>query len=293
MVAWKNLRKLSSLAVGTGAGLTVYFYKRLRHSDSIVQNSWVFSEIPLDKVGKWDTNWDYRDPKSCVTPIKDDTPQEKNRYNNELDKMSVKATRHIVLVRHGQFLDVGEHDKDHHLTELGRLQAKYTGKRLQELAIKWDEIIVSTMTRAQETSEIIFKEIEYEPQKVKYCDFLREGVPISPDTPLLKWRVFKMRCLQDHARIEAAFTRYIHRASPEQNHDSYTLIVAHANVIRYIVCRALQLSPETWLRLNINHGSITWLTINPSGNVSLQHLGESGYMPKNCLTSHLPRDVKK
>ena len=42
---------------------------------------------------------------------------------------------------------------------------------------------------------------------------------------------------QDGARIEAAFRKYFHRASPEQEEDSYEIIVGHANVIRYFVCR--------------------------------------------------------
>lgn len=42
---------------------------------------------------------------------------------------------------------------------------------------------------------------------------------------------------QDGARIEAGFRKYFHRAEPDQAADSYTLIVCHANVIRYFVCR--------------------------------------------------------
>lgn len=42
---------------------------------------------------------------------------------------------------------------------------------------------------------------------------------------------------EDGARIEAAFRHYIHRAHPKQKEDSYEIIVCHANVIRYFVCR--------------------------------------------------------
>ena len=44
---------------------------------------------------------------------------------------------------------------------------------------------------------------------------------------------------RDGARIEAAFRRYFYRASPEQEEDSYEIIVGHANVIRYFVCRCV------------------------------------------------------
>lgn len=60
--------------------------------------------------------------------------------------------------------------------------------------------------------------------------------------PLLMWMVVKLLCWfqqyhEDGARIEAAFRRYIHRADPKQKEDSYEIIVCHANVIRYFVCR--------------------------------------------------------
>lgn len=41
----------------------------------------------------------------------------------------------------------------------------------------------------------------------------------------------------DGARIEAAFRKYFHRAPPEQKEDSTEVLVCHANVIRYFVCR--------------------------------------------------------
>ena len=42
---------------------------------------------------------------------------------------------------------------------------------------------------------------------------------------------------QQGSRIEAAFCRYFHRAPPSQENDSYEILVCHANVIRYFVCR--------------------------------------------------------
>jgi hypothetical protein len=42
---------------------------------------------------------------------------------------------------------------------------------------------------------------------------------------------------QDGARIEAAFRKYFHRAERSQETDSYEILVCHANVIRYFVCR--------------------------------------------------------
>ena len=62
-------------------------------------------------------------------------------------------------------------------------------------------------------------------------------------------------------------------------------MVCHANVIRYFVCRALQLPPEAWLRISLKHASLTILTIGPSGRVSLRCLGEAGHLKPEMLTT--------
>ena len=49
--------------------------------------------------------------------------------------------------------------------------------------------------------------------------------------------ILELQFLTDGVRIEAAFRKYFHRAPPQQETDSYEVIVCHANVIRYFVCR--------------------------------------------------------
>ncbi|KAH8384876.1 hypothetical protein KR093_011238 [Drosophila rubida] len=197
------------------------------------------------------------------------------------------ALRHIVLVRHGEYSSTAGGS---HLTDLGRLQAHRTGQRLLEMGIKWDHVVASTMTRAQETAMIILKQINFDPLKLKRCELLPEGTPCPADPPQnRKPSDVEVACRRDGPRIEAAFRRYFFRASPEQKHDSYLLIVGHANVIRYLVCRALQFPPDAWTRFSLNHGSITWLTVWPTGYVTIRCLGDAGYMPVEELTHRRPR----
>uniref|UniRef100_A0A915KZ39 Serine/threonine-protein phosphatase PGAM5, mitochondrial n=1 Tax=Romanomermis culicivorax TaxID=13658 RepID=A0A915KZ39_ROMCU len=92
------------------------------------------------------------------------------------------------------------------------------------------------------------------------------------------------KCLKHGSRIEAAFRRYFYRANPDQINDSYDIIVCHANVIRYFVCRALQYPPESWLRMSLPHASITWIMIMGDGRVSLRCLGDSGHLSADMIT---------
>ncbi|XP_066511126.1 serine/threonine-protein phosphatase PGAM5, mitochondrial-like isoform X2 [Hoplias malabaricus] len=235
--------------------------------------------LPLYTPGSaWDNNWDKRDPSLMPYTKKKESSGEEN---SETENNKPKATRHIFLIRHAQYNLNGNGDRERKLTSLGREQAELVGHRLASLGLKYDVMIHSSMARATETANIISK---YLPGvDLVSCDLLREGAPIEPIPPVSHWKPEAVYH-EDGARIEAAFRRYIHRADPKQKEDSYEIIVCHANVIRYFVCRALQFPPEGWLRMGLNNGSITWLTVRPSGRVALRTLGDSGFMPPDKLT---------
>ncbi|XP_060561094.1 serine/threonine-protein phosphatase PGAM5, mitochondrial-like isoform X2 [Ruditapes philippinarum] len=263
-------------AAGAVAIVGIVIYERSRNNP--VFSSWTTNHDPSVK---WDYNWDKREPESVIKPPKETaTDDEKLQYKEKLKKVPT-ATRHIILIRHGQYYDRESLDINRKLTDLGREQAQLTGARLVDMNYPWSKLICSTMTRAQETADIIHKQLPDLPREE--CDLLREGAPIPPEPPSGNWRPEK-QFYKDGARIEAAFRKYFHRADPEQTNDSYEIVVCHANVIRYFVCRALQFPPEGWLRISLNHASITWLYIRPNGRVGLRTLGEAGFMPVNKVS---------
>jgi len=89
--------------------------------------------------------------------------------------------KEIYFIRHGQTdensLGIRQGSEiDSELNELGRIQAKKTGKYLKKYRMKdnnFDCIISSPMKRAVETAEIIRKEIKY-PKKIEIFDELIE-----------------------------------------------------------------------------------------------------------------------
>ncbi|XP_054467001.1 serine/threonine-protein phosphatase PGAM5, mitochondrial isoform X2 [Anoplopoma fimbria] len=240
------------------------------------------SHTPAPTGHSWDFNWDKRDPSALTNGKKTSAPATEDP-SSEQDNSKPKATRNILLIRHSQYNLSGSSDKERILTPLGREQAEFTGQRLAALGLKYDVMIHSSMARATETANIISKHLSGLGVDLVSCDLLREGAPIEPVPPVTHWKPDAVYH-EDGARIEAAFRRYIHRADPKQKEDSYEIIVCHANVIRYFVCRALQFPPEGWLRMGLNNGSITWLTIRPSGRVALRTLGDAGFMPPDKLT---------
>lgn len=270
-----------ALGLGAVGGSIIYYYSTHGnvHEPLRVHNSWTTNYTPSVK---WDHNWDRRDPKSLVKPLKVKDENDENKYNEKFEAMKAKAVRHVLLIRHGQYHTDGKTDAERVLTELGRKQAEATGKRLAEINLPYSLVVRSTMTRAQETSKIIEKTLANVP--VEDDSLLIEGAPIPPEPPIGHWKSEK-HFFQDGPRIEAAFRKYFHRAEPSQDRDSYTVLVCHGNVIRYFVCRALQFPPEAWLRICLKHASITWLCILPSGRVTLFCLGDTGHMLPQDITS--------
>jgi broad specificity phosphatase PhoE len=79
-------------------------------------------------------------------------------------------------VRHGQY-EYADTDEGCILTELGRQQAAATGRRLAELTengAKINRVVVSTMTRAMETADLMLEHLPSAPPQ-EYCDLIREG----------------------------------------------------------------------------------------------------------------------
>lgn len=172
-------------------------------------------------------------------------------------------------------------------------------------------IRVSNMARAKETADIIAQNIpggtllQTEPDAN-----LNEGRPCHhiPGGKASKRTVQKTD--ETHERIETAFKTYFYRADPPSMNDNqeekqsviseneskgiddeeedmslkphpqheFEIIVCHANVIRYFLCRALQIPPEAWLRLCTFNCSLTYLTIRATGTVSCRMLGDIGHL---------------
>lgn len=207
-----------------------------------------------------------------------------------------RGSRHVFMIRHGHYFSKERSDQQKRLTRLGREQLVLTGRRLREVGFEYDAIVSSTMTRAKESASIIVEQLKDSPPEeespndsslsISVDQLLEEGAPLPPEPPMDFWQPNAAQFRADGPRIERAFQKYFATPEEAQEKDSHEIIVCHANVIRYCVCRALQVPPQAWLRMWLNHGSITWLTIRPEGRIVLRALGASGYMPPEKLTAN-------
>ncbi|KAF6214149.1 hypothetical protein GE061_009236 [Apolygus lucorum] len=262
---WSKCRAIVGLGIGVGVGVGLIAYKK--HID--VVEAFYAEKPPFPPqpfcvgpencpITKWDYNWDHRCSDGPVTAF----------------------SRNIIMISHGQYNTQGKNDDERGLTELGKKQAEAVAHRLVEYNLPYYFIINSHLKRSEETAAIIRAKLGLKQDHMKW---LQEGTPTPPEPSIDGLRepfVFH----QDSARIEAAFRKLFYRPGPELKEHRYEIVVCHANIIRFFVCRALQFPPEAWLRWQIPHASITWISIYGSGMVSVNQIGDIGFLPPQTIT---------
>ena len=190
------------------------------------------------------------------------------------------SARTIYLVRHGQH----EPKNDQHdemgagLTPVGVKQAKLTAERFRRLPIH--AIYCSRLRRAVETAKFIAQEFPDIPlQKSRK---LMECIPTLP-SDLAEAHNYSRDFLDEQtARAETAYKR---RFKSSHGGDKHEILVCHGNLIRYFVCRVLQVRPEAWVNMDIYNCGITEVLIRSNGNMLLVSHGDVGHLPHHLRTT--------
>ncbi len=88
-------------------------------------------------------------------------------------------------------------------------------------------------------------------------------------------------------RLDNAFRERFTPATASPRND---LIVAHGNVIRYFVMKALGVEPRTWTRLSVAHASITIIQVTATGAFRVLSIGDVGHLPPGMQSWGTPAD---
>ncbi|KAF4695915.1 SET and MYND domain-containing protein 3 [Perkinsus olseni] len=251
----------------------------------------------------------------CLISEKKSTDKEGEGDGKTASKKEYKPTVHLLLIRHGQYnLDSDENE----LTELGKEQSRIVGQRLKQMTdgmksdrygtrkIKFKKLISSDVLRAKQTAEIIHEVLGGE-EAVHYEDpdpILGRGLAVRAHADSYS-KIRPARLLEEGNRLEAAYRKTggpetladvgpAKEAVGEDGDDEedltkgheYYIVVCHMNVIRYFVCRALQLPPEAWLRMGGENCGITEIIVRDDGGVSLARFGDNGHLTIEQSTFH-------
>ncbi len=201
-----------------------------------------------------------------------------------------KGIRTIYLIRHGDYApqDDSIPDSVNVLTPLGIAQARLVSTRLKSMNINFNSLISSTMARAKQTAEVIFKDFpELIPEQ---SDLIKECTPPT-------WREDVMadtkadeveECINN---LEEAYQKYF-ILSPDDK-DRNDIIVCHGNVIRYFVTKVLQVDSMAWLQMSISNCSLTIIRVLPNGTMKLDAFSDYGHIPENMRTFSVGKNKEK
>lgn len=188
--------------------------------------------------------------------------------------------RILYLIRHGHYFTepTPSGRPAGSLSPLGAEQARLTARRVRR--IPFEIIHCSTLRRAMETADIIRRVRPRVP--LRYAHVLRESIPILPRR---RGRISRDLRPEDiaraGARAEQALVRYFR---PSRGPDRHELIVAHGNLIRYLVCRVLGVSPRAWADLGSHNCGVSMVLIRGDGNCSLVSYNDTGHLPPRLVT---------
>lgn len=192
---------------------------------------------------------------------------------------AAKGVRTVYLIRHGLY-DRDEKVDDrvgNGINEVGREQATLIGRYLAALPVKITSLTSSTLTRARETADLMGASLRMTSLR---DSLISECSPISERADWLKG--------EDPAEVAAcelnliaAWDKYV-RPSPEA--DTHDVLVAHGNVIRWFVAKAIAGDTRVWSRLEVGHASITALTVSPEGRVRVVKVSDATFMPPSKQT---------
>lgn len=222
-------------------------------------------------------------------------------------------TKHLILVRHGHYINAharGVSDSDQVLSQMGRQQAEFTGAYLEQLYVKSPTrhdltIFHSDMTRAVETAHTISKSFSH--CTLRPTRLLREGWPGKPysshqATPQHSGPAAAAASMEssdldriDAERMEQAFQSFFSLQSVSDDDDgcggneeefSYQVVVCHANLIRFFLCRAMGIDPTgRWGHFEINHCGVTRVDVCEHRPLKIISVNETGHLPHSLITS--------
>lgn len=196
------------------------------------------------------------------------------------DSGATKSYTHtIYLIRHGAYVADPKADPQlgPGLTPLGIAQARLVAARLVGMNAGFASMTSSTMTRAQQTAAVMHESLPDVP--FRQSPLFRECTPPALQASTSESEEAQAACAK---RLDAAFAENF---VPAEHADRSDIIVAHGNVIRYLVVKALGVDTRAWHGMSLAHASLTIIRVRSDGSISVRVVGDVGHLPPNMQSS--------
>lgn len=190
------------------------------------------------------------------------------------------ARRFLYLIRNGHH--ARQDDGEGPLTEIGQRQVAITIQALR--GFPFAALYYSPHLQVRQTAFAFAQSFGLDAQNT---DLLRQYDDQTKFSTLT--RNMLMSALQaQRDQIENAHAAFV--VPPPGNLDEHILLVCHANIIRDLICRALNVNPASWAHMLINHCGISCLSVAavPDGgaHVELLSYNDVNHLPDSLQTEN-------
>ncbi len=190
------------------------------------------------------------------------------------------APRTLYLVRHGEYDQADPRDAavGKGLVPIGVAQARLLGARLRASGIAFDAFDASPLTRARQTALVLAEDLPG--ATLHIVPELAECTPPTRRTEII--------ANESPADLQACAERldrvFAERFVPSATGERHELVVAHGNVIRYLVTKALGVDTSAWLEMSVHNASLTVVRVEADGRCKVLSVGDSGHLPPTMYT---------
>ena len=202
----------------------------------------------------------------------------------------------LLLVRHGQTklhrADRFWGSTDVELSDTGIKQSEKLHDRLVKEKIS--AVYTSTLSRARATAEIIVarrKKNITACKELNECNFgYIEGLTfdeiqrLHPELAqeLLEWKAVSFPGGESLEDLNGRVCSFLKKLENHKEKET-VLVVAHGGPLRLIVCNLLGVGLEHWLKIRIEHASLSILETYPQGNI-LTLLNDTSHLKTQEMT---------
>ena len=188
------------------------------------------------------------------------------------------STHTLYLIRHGAYVPDRNADPQlgPGLTPLGVAQARLIAARLGGSGVAFDSMTSSTLLRARDTAAVMHETLANVP--LGQSPLLSECTPPLLESAAAQVERERAECAK---QLDRAFAEFFTVAKGARRND---VLVAHGNVIRYLVVKALEVDPRAWSGMTVAHASMTVIQVQPDGSMKVLAVGDSGHIPGPLLS---------
>jgi broad specificity phosphatase PhoE len=124
--------------------------------------------------------------------------------------------------------------------------------------------------------------------RVRVKPYLHEAIPLVPKPKKGERSIHPTLPVTDDDDREATtiqIQRILARFFKGSRQNTTYIVVCHGNVIRYLVCEALGLPYETWMRIDSRHAAITEFRVYPGGFRALVNYNDTSHLPMSMVST--------